>query len=315
MIGESEASATGTTIVRATDVDHAAQYLATALTLEGIRGLRGRALLLHAAAIAFDDGRVIGFVGPSGRGKTTASRALAQAAGYVTDETLAVLPDLSVIPYPKPLSVLSGPPPKRSIDPAGLGMQSLPDSPLRLGALALLERRPDIVEAYVENVELSEAIGLIVPETSSLIAMPRPLGDLVDVIQRTGGVRRVIYSEAGQLPALLPELLALATPPREDVEVVTPVAAESPRQDGIYRRAPFHDAVRIGQRLAIHDGERVVILDGLGPELWESADGASRADLVARVTRLDPPPEGVDAGAEVERRLIALAEAGLLIRD
>ncbi len=87
-----------------------------------ISGLRGEALMLHASAVALDDGRVIGFVGPSGRGKTTASQALGRTYGYVTDETLAIRADGSVVAYPKPLSIGTRPDVKRHR--AGLGTRA-----------------------------------------------------------------------------------------------------------------------------------------------------------------------------------------------
>lgn len=305
-------------VVRAAGPAQAAQSMSIAVTLEGIARLRGHALLLHAAGVALDDGRVIGFVGPSGRGKTTASRALAQTYGYVTDETLAVLPDLSVIPFPKPLSVLDGPPPKHSIRPEALGMRPAPAGGLRLAAIALLDRRAGIRSARVERVELTDGIGAIAPETSALVALPRPLGDLVDIIARTGGVRRVVYSEAAQLAQLVPEILDAASEPPH-TESMPPEAIDA---DDIptsasanqYRRTPWIDAVRIGERTAIHDGAHVFVLDGLGPELWSHADGATLDELVTRAVQAAPPPPGIDPTAEVRRQLATMTDAGILRR-
>jgi hypothetical protein len=295
------------------DPDLIAQSLSTTVTLQGIAKLRGRALLLHAAAISLDDGRVIGFIGPSGRGKTTAARALAQHYGYVTDETLAIRPDLSVIPYPKPLSVLVGRPPKHSIAPADLGMRPLPDERLTLAALVILDRRPGATEARIEEVDLVDAVGSIAPETSSLIALARPLGDLVDVVQLTGGVRRVVYADAAQLAHIIPRILEASCAPA-DVQPVAPSdgAASVATEDPIYRRVPWSDALRIGDRVLVHNGSRVVVLDGLGPLLWCAADGRDLGALVALATREIEPPTDVDAEAAIARRLDDMVEAGVL---
>ena len=45
----------------------------------------------------------------SGTGKTTAARTLGRHLGYLTDETVSVGPDLDVLPYQKPLSVVVDP--------------------------------------------------------------------------------------------------------------------------------------------------------------------------------------------------------------
>ena len=307
-----------TAVVGGGYADEAAQSLTTTVTLQGIGKLRGRALLLHAAAVALDDGRVVGFIGPSGRGKTTASRALAQRYGYVTDETLAVRSDLSVIPYPKPLSVLVGQPPKHSIAPESLGMRSLPAAPLRLAAMVLLDRRPDATEATVGHVDLAEAVGLIAPETSSLVALARPIGDLVDAVQQTGGVRRVTYAEASQLADLVPAILAASRPPGDDVEILTPDDGSDPfggsDEDSRYSRVPWSDAARIGERLVIHNGSRLFVLEGLGPALWRAADGRGLDEVIAEVTRDLPPPPGVDARAAITERISDLMDAGVLFR-
>ena len=66
----------------------------------------GEVIMLHAAGLALPDGRVVAFVAPSGTGKTTLSRTLGKAFGYVSDETVVINFDGTVTPYPKPLSVI-----------------------------------------------------------------------------------------------------------------------------------------------------------------------------------------------------------------
>ena len=66
----------GAPVIRANSPEALAQRITSEVTVGAIRGLRGEALMLHASAVSLDDGRVIGFVGRSGRGKTTAAQAL-----------------------------------------------------------------------------------------------------------------------------------------------------------------------------------------------------------------------------------------------
>ncbi len=72
-------SSDGAYIIRANSPKALAQRITSEVTIGAIGGLRGEALMLHASAVALDDGRVIGFVGPSGRGKTTAAQALGRS--------------------------------------------------------------------------------------------------------------------------------------------------------------------------------------------------------------------------------------------
>ena len=59
----------GSYTIRADSPEALAQRITSEVTVGAIGGLRGEALMLHASAVALDDGRVIGFVGPSGRGR------------------------------------------------------------------------------------------------------------------------------------------------------------------------------------------------------------------------------------------------------
>ena len=125
---------------------HMLSGLSQQVTLAAIEAARGRAWMLHAAGIATPDGAVVVLVGPSGRGKTTASRALGTVYGYVSDETVAIDDDGRVWPYRKPLSVIedSGAR-RRQLAPSALGLQPLPDAELRVAAVVLLDRDPSSI--------------------------------------------------------------------------------------------------------------------------------------------------------------------------
>ena len=81
--------------------------VASTVTMRVVQALVGEAVMLHAAGLSTDDGVVIGLVGGSGAGKSTATERLCRTTfGYVTDELLVVEPDGTVRAYPKPLSVI-----------------------------------------------------------------------------------------------------------------------------------------------------------------------------------------------------------------
>ncbi|WP_448811692.1 hypothetical protein [Agromyces bauzanensis] len=313
-----------------------AERITSEVTLSGISGLQGEALMLHAAAIALDDGGVIGFIGPSGRGKTTVSRALGRAYGYVTDEALAIRPDRSVVAYPKPLSIGERSSTKRAEPASGLGLRSTPRESLRLAALVLLDRRPGIEQPYVEQVALIDALPDLVPQTSYLSALDRPLRTLAELIASTGGVRRLVYSEAETLPPLVDDILSSV---QEDQPPVTDVAAayrrdcdcfvqmlpagpsltESPDsvkvRPGSYQRSNQTDALMIGDTLIVLLRHDVFVLDGIGPIVWLAADLLLEEELRDVVLQqLPAPPPGVDPAAAVSAAIADLMRAGLLLR-
>ncbi|GAA3635429.1 hypothetical protein GCM10022200_18430 [Microbacterium awajiense] len=288
--------------------------LTTGITLDAIDALRGQALLLHACAVALDDGRVIGFVGPSGRGKTTASRVLGERFAYVTDETLAVRSDLSVIPYPKPLSIVSGPDGKHQRSPRSLGLRTdLPDD-LRLAALVLLDRQQGKAEPTVHRVALNPGIAELAEQSSYLAELPTPLVSLADVLAHTGGLRRVCYGEATSLLSVVDEILKLDDPaPPRLLPARAAVAPSSKATARRYHRTEYVDAARLDHELFVLRTGQITVLDGVGPAIWAAAGGATRDELVhAAVRELDEPPPGVDAPTVVDAATQALIERGLL---
>jgi hypothetical protein len=292
--------------------DSAADQLATHLTLAGLRRLAGTVFLFHAAGLALDDGRVLAFVGPSGRGKTTVAARLGTTLGYVSDETVAFRHDLSVIPYPKPLSIGSRPGSKHMHAPAALGLKPAPEA-LRLAALVLLDRDPTVSAPRVESVPLDEALGELVPQMSSLAAMPDPLRNLIDVIAATGGVRRLVYAGAEELADLVPTILQTRSDTQPDSEPATlplPLPSKLPR--GAVGRAPFVDALAIDDKLAVLSSHRLHVLAGIGPTLWKSADGVSIEELLALVESVHGPNPNASGGSYVVDAIDQLVAAGVL---
>lgn len=312
-----------------------ADQITSEVTLTGINRLRGQALMLHAAAISTDDGRVIGFVGPSGRGKTTASRALGAAFGYVTDETLAIRPDGVVVPYEKPLSLGERPGHKRTEAASALGLKPTAAGELRLAAIVLLDRRPGIEQPYIEPVPVTDVVAELVPQSSFLTELEQPLRTLAELVVSTGGVRRVVYSEAESLPAMVEEILSyggdegetritdVATTERDcdcfnDVlrarEGVVKERVVGP--PGTYRRAGHMDALLIDDQLLVLTPGVVRVLEGVGPIVWLAANDSTEEELRAAALRqLPEPPEGVDPVAVVATAIEELVDGGLLVRN
>lgn len=320
-------------MVRADSALDLADAIVSSVTLTAITDLSGQALMLHASAIALDDGRVIGFVGPSGRGKTTAALTLGRSYGYVTDETLAVRVDGSVIPFSKPLSVGDRPQTKRIEAASSLGLNVAPTQGLKLDAVVLLDRRPAVERPYVESISIFEALPDLVPQTSALSFLEHPLRTLIETAVATGGIRRLVYSEAETLPSVIDDILLAADfeqPALTDVASVSQrgcdcyqglsgaeAGDDSTAQDrpGSHRRAGHSDALMVDDALFVLTANQVVVLEGVGPVVWLAAEGSTEVELrEAALRQLPEPPAGIDPLQVVSAAVEQLLDAKLLVR-
>ena len=182
------------------------QALTQRVTLTAIDARAGDALMLHAACLADPQtGLAAAFVAPGGTGKTTLVCRLGPGRWYVTDETTVVLDDGSVVPYPKPLSMRREPDSlsKNETAPSAVGLVA-PGGPVRLGTLCLLDRD----DAHTGPPEVTvldtlDAVVTLVPQTSHLPEMARPLQRLAALCESLGGVHRVSYRESADLADLV----------------------------------------------------------------------------------------------------------------
>ena len=298
--------------------------LASQLTRAAIEDLAGRAILLHAAGLADDAGRVVAFVAPSGSGKTTLARALGLAGlGYVTDETVAILPDGAVLHYPKPLSLLDDPSAshtKSQHGPDDLGL-GVPPAALRISRLVLVDRVAGrTVEPRLSPVALLEAVLALLPETSAMAQRPEPLQELCRLVERCGAWR-LTYAEADGVAPLVRDLLDQPRGAAESWESLptptdpggswSPSPPGQPSERVTHQRAEYRDAVLIGGEALVLIGRVAVRLGPLGLTLWERCAGGASVDDLERVAiaRHGPSPE---AGALVQEALGAMRAAGLL---
>ncbi|WP_285135805.1 hypothetical protein [Microbacterium sp. lyk4-40-TSB-66] len=315
------------TIVPDADVEAGVMLsrLSSDVTRSAIAARQGEQWMLHAAGLAAPDGGVIVLVGRSGAGKTTAVSVLARRWGYVSDEAIGIDDDGRVHAYRKPLSVITdGHVSKVQHAPDDLGLQPLPDGPLHLRRIVLLDRDHKHARARLLTVPLSVAFADLAPNSSALAAMPHPLRTMLRVVARTGGVLLAQYAEAADLEPLLDRLDSVllsaenAAPAhaggRVDHEGGEAVARPNPTS--IYRRATVVDWCPVDdEQIAVlsaeADGRGVLrVLAGLAPAIWSAAaDDIAVADLVRETTaRFDEAPPA-DA---VETAMVQLVEAGLL---
>lgn len=306
------------------------EYLVHRMTAAAIISGRGRALMFHAAALASrSTGATIVLVAPSGTGKTTATRILGRHLGYVTDETAAVSPDGSMIPFPKPLSVLgpAGLRPKTQISPNQIGLLH-PEANPRLARITLLDRdrTGSLTKAHWETLTLREALEVLVPQTSSLSFLDRGLVRLCEALDSCRGALRLRYAETEQILPLVLDLLEGATRtgtdgmshwhplPLDTAPAPAPAA-------GMVRRIRPDDAVELGPAptgarsttadIAILHAERLTVLGGLGSTLWTVlARWQSPEELIR--SALEAHGDHPDANDLVDRALADLSAHGLV---
>jgi hypothetical protein len=307
-----------------------AEAVTSEVTTAAILERAGELTMFHACGVADADGAVIALVAKSGTGKTTASTQLARTFGYITDETVAIQVDGSVVPYPKPLSVKQGAPgaAKLQVGPDELGLQVAPDKP-RITAIALLNRveGSDYQLPVIEPVSLVEAVLALIPETSSQSAVFQPLQSICRLIDSVGGVFRVSYSEAADLrgslePLFLPRLATASDVSNAWSPAMLAVAAKSvsagvqppkPTPAGWLQTSDAVDAVQIDEDLLVLTEAELTRLSGIGPIIWRSAQRpVSMQTLASRIEAEHGLPEGYED--LLEAAVEGLITSGLLLR-
>ena len=193
-------------LVSRADLEDLLQVLTQRITLGAIDASAGRSLMLHAACLADPaTGAAAAFVAPGGTGKTTLVKTLGPGRWYVTDETTVILEDGSVLPYPKPLSVRRRPdsPFKDETPPSAVGLQPA-QGDVHLAALCILQRddRHD-GPPVVETLPTLDGLVALVPQTSHLPELTRPLQRVAALCESLGGVHRITYRESAEVAGIV----------------------------------------------------------------------------------------------------------------
>ena len=300
----------GTFALQAASFEELAENVTSRVTVAAILENAGELMMLHACAVASPvTGAVVALVAKSGTGKTTAASVLAGTYGYVSDETVAIGPDGSVVPYPKPLSVKQGPgEPKHQVGPDELGLQPAPAKPF-IQSIVLLDRvdaargaelsadlsadQQDRRAPVLRQLPLAEALLALVPDSSSQGEIDEPLQSLCRLIDRVGGVWQVTYSEAADLPEALEPLFRKRRRSKPEWEARLAEAVSEDIPEGWIRRAEPKDAVAVGDDLLVMLESEIVRLSGIGPVIWEATAMAVPLDRLAEeVGNRHGRPEG-----------------------
>jgi len=284
------------------------EALSSGVTLALLAKNKGTFLTFHAAGLALEDGRVVAMVGPSGRGKTTVSRTLGKNYGYVSDETIAVDASGRVYPYRKPLSVVQKGGPKRQVSPSEAGLRELPEKPLRLTGLVLLNRDPDAPGLSVDMVPLIEAMTGLLSEMSYMTSFDDPLTRLASLCESVGGVRRLTYSDVSQLEGVVEELALPGTFTESWSRVHR---MEKPPAD--LELGDVLDAIECDDQIIVILEQSVRVLAGIAPAVWQAVRrGLSRDEITTFVVECFGDPGEASADELVGKAIGELIDAGLL---
>lgn len=197
-------------VLRGSDERMLLQRLTQQVTRAVIAARTGDLLMLHAGALAHPlTGAAIVFVAPGGTGKSTTCRVQGPGRAYLSDETVGIRRDGTIAPYLKPISTRridwSGV--KDEVAPSTLGLIG-PPVPARVAGIVLLRREEERGgPPEITVLDTLEALTDIAPETSGFMNTARPLTWLAEVLEATGGARRVTYGGAEQLEALVDEVV------------------------------------------------------------------------------------------------------------
>ena len=308
--------------LRVDSVEQGLQDLTSRITVAMIEQLVGSGVMLHSAVIGDPESkRALALVGVSGSGKTTASRFLGSKLAYLTDETAIISDEGVVSPYPKPLSVIVDPnAPKEQQNPveAGLNVVDPEDRGYKLTRIVLISRDEQAKEPRLERVPLHEALVFLSEQSSGLAKHPEGVVSLAKLVERCGGVWRLVYSEVEDTLPLVQDLLNGGELPNADeVESLEKYTVED-HLPGVYlngtiavSRMPGTSGVRVGE-----DGPFLLLQDTalnelseFAAECWLQAEGdISYDDLFARLAEIF---EGLPAEA-YDENLSAMAAGSML---
>ena len=224
-------------------------------------------------------------------------------------------------PYPKPLSVIVDPnAPKEQQNPveAGLNVVDPEDRGYKLTRIVLISRDEQAKEPRLERVPLHEALVFLSEQSSGLAKHPEGVVSLAKLVERCGGVWRLVYSEVEDTLPLVRELLAGGELPGAS-EVEPLLTYTNPeRLPGVYLngtividRAPGTSAVRVGE-----DGPFLLLQDTalnelseFAAECWLQAEGGISYDN--HYERMAELFEGLPVEA-YDENVSALAQGAML---
>ena len=293
------------------------QDITSRITLSMLEQRAGDSVLLHAAVLGDPATKqAIALIGSSGTGKTTATMTLGTKYAYLSDETTIINSDLSITPYPKPLSIIeTRGEPKAQIPAAERGLQPVDprDTSYTLSRLVLLKRDEQFSEPTLEPITIEGRLQELTDQSSALSKHPEGINSLLKVIEATGGVVQLSYAEISDTLPLIESLLAGEIPAvQEDVEMLlSPERLPRVFANGtvVVSRAQGTSAAWLGETFYLLHDQTLDVLSPFAAECWVQAEGEKSIDEHFKV--MGSIFEGLPQDA-YHNIMSQLAESGIL---
>jgi len=249
------------------------EHLTQQVTRRAIEANLGKLMMFHAAGLQFSNSDdVIGFVAPSGTGKSTLTATLGKHMVYVSDEVVAIDQNLSVFSLQKPVSLIGRNEEsfKGHLGPEHLELLTDLSSTPRLAALVVLNRVTEKQKPSLAQMPLENAVLDLVPQMSGLGLLPEGLDKLCQLINKLGGVFEMTYSDAADVT---PEYLAETTSElRGSAPLVWKhIPKNQPNKsthDFRIAQSSYFDAIEINGHVLVLDRGQVRMLGELASAIW-----------------------------------------------
>jgi hypothetical protein len=300
-------------------------------------------LCLHGAAVELGE-RLVVFPSTYRAGKSVLTGCLAAAGAVVyTDDVLPIDPVQGIARAPGivprlrlPVPDVLDEPTRRSIDAhtvvrgkryayvdPGSGLLASHGAAARIGALVLLDRRPE-TETKLLPVGRNQILRQVIWQNFARAAPAPEILDALHAIVAGAQCYRLRYSRADRAAALLMDAasswspMAEPAPKKAGVARVRREGAKAPGGDdrvGCYRRAEgIHERRVDGECfLADEEGARIHHLNPIGSAIWHMLEEpASIDDLVGTLVEAFPEVKAEQLREDVSAFVSRIAERGLL---
>jgi hypothetical protein len=196
----------------------------------------------------------------------------------------------------------------------------LPPEHLRVSRVVLIRRGPGHEGSpTLEPLPLVDGLLELIPQTSSLSLLDRPLQRACRLLDEAGGVHRLTYTEVTDTADMLTDFLAGGSPRASGEPTWEPFTEDVPTSgdmtwavlDYRVRLRPHTDAILVGEEALIMVEDVPVRLGGIGLTVWQACRDAPTIDEIAEIVA-DAHGPHPDARRIIDETLSELKQSGVV---